>query len=76
MKTPLRIISIAALLTTLLAGCTNRQLYDSTQYLRIQDCEKLAGADRTQCMENARVPYPQYEKARQEAESGSKTPRE
>lgn len=63
-----RYLAGLALLAALLAGCSNRQIYDSSVYLRMQDCDKLAEHERAVCLEQARMPYDEYQKSRKEAE--------
>ena len=50
----------------LLAGCSSQQVYDSTQSLRVQDCEKLSISERDACLVNARTPYSEHAKRIQE----------
>lgn len=42
-------------------GCTAQQVYDSTQPLRLDDCQRLAGAERDDCLARARMTYPEHE---------------
>jgi len=49
------------LLVAVLAGCTAQQVYDSTQGLRLDDCQRLAGVEREDCLGRARLTYPERE---------------
>ena len=55
-----KLLPIAVLLLGA-AGCTAQQVYDSTQALRINDCQRLAGAERDDCLARARMTYPEHE---------------
>lgn len=55
------------LLAIALAGCSSQQVYDSSSELRAQQCGKLEARERDDCLRNARTPYGQYQKARDEA---------
>ena len=57
-------LSIPPLAFLALVGCTNRELYDGTMTWRTKECEKLQEPERTECMDRARMPDSQYEKAR------------
>jgi len=55
------------LLAIALAGCSSQQVYDSSSELRAQQCGKLEARERDDCLRDARTPYGQYQKAREEA---------
>ena len=63
----MRLIMLGMLAATLLAACSNRDIYEGTQAWRAQDCDlQSPQAAREQCREQARRTYPEYEKDRDE----------
>lgn len=59
------IIIAAALAALATAGCTNREVYDSLQGAREDQCRKIADADaRQRCYDDAHKSYDKYERER------------
>ena len=54
-----------------LAGCTADQVYGSTKALRVQECDKLTGREREECLAEAGKTYDEYEKERKRTTGGS-----
>ncbi len=52
------------------AACTSEQVYNSTSELRAQQCSKQPDREQAECASNARAPYGQYKRARDEAVQG------
>lgn len=52
------------------AACTSEQVYNSTSEWRAQQCSKQPDREQAECASNARAPYGQYKKARDEAVQG------
>ena len=50
----------------LLAGCTNKELYEAVQINRLNACEKLIGSQREECIESHSMPYKDYREKREE----------
>jgi hypothetical protein len=67
----LRMTGLALLLALTAAGCSSRQVYDSTSELRAQECGKLEPRERADCQQRARIPYTEYEKDRAAAAGGA-----
>ncbi len=63
----IRMTGLALLLALAAAGCSSRQVYDSTSELRAQECSKLEPRERADCQQRARTPYPEVRAAQQEA---------
>jgi hypothetical protein len=68
--TCVRAIVVLLLLATA-AGCSSRDVYESTRSLRMQQCETLGRQERTQCEAQARQSHAESEKLREEAEAGT-----
>ena len=67
MRTQVRLI-VTLLVAALLAGCSSRELYDSTQSLRADECRRQTkDANLSECLREARKPYEVYDKERREA---------
>jgi hypothetical protein len=59
----MRLLPVVAVLVAVLgAGCSSRQVYDSTQALRVEDCRKREVADPASCEDAARATYDENEK--------------
>ncbi len=48
------------------AGCTNQQVYESTEAWRISQCDRYAPRDRDECLATAKMPYSEYKANRRE----------
>jgi hypothetical protein len=56
---------LASALWFLLSACSSQQLYQSTQGLRQNECDRLMNADkRQQCIDAANKSYDAYDKER------------
>ncbi|WP_269620515.1 hypothetical protein [Zhongshania sp. BJYM1] len=51
----------------MLAGCSNRSLYEGVQASNRNDCAKLQSPQYDECMENANRSYNDYERERKES---------
>lgn len=69
----IRMTAVGLLLALAAAGCSSRQVYDSTSELRAQECNKLEPRERADCQQRARTPYPEVRAAQQDA-AGSAAP--
>ncbi|MFH0789502.1 MAG: hypothetical protein V2B13_18075 [Pseudomonadota bacterium] len=55
-------------LVFLTLGCTAKQVYDSAQGLRLNECNKIVNQDeRSRCVETANTSYEKYNRDRDEA---------
>ncbi len=55
-------------LVLLASGCTAKQVYESAQGLRLNECNKIVNQDeRAQCVETANTSYEKYKRDRDEA---------
>lgn len=49
-----------------LAACSQRQIYDSVQTNKRNECELLSGTQRQECLDRLAPDYQTYERQRQE----------
>ncbi len=49
-----------------LTACTQRQIYDSVQTSKRNECEILSGVQRKECLDRLAPDYQTYERQRQE----------
>ncbi len=61
----MRIVVLISLLC--LGACSNQRVYESSEDMREQYCEKLDDHAREACLEQARMPYDEYEQNRQDS---------
>ena len=57
-------------LLSVLAACSNQQLYNGIQKNRQLECQKLPGSQYDECMKEVSEPYEEYEHDRQELIKG------
>lgn len=50
----------------LLCACSQRQVYDSIQVNQRNECERLSGIQRDECLNQLGPDYPTYEQQRRE----------
>ncbi|TJY59506.1 hypothetical protein E4T66_14100 [Sinimarinibacterium sp. CAU 1509] len=62
----LPLLSGLCLITLAGSGCTNQEVYDSTEAWRITQCDRYAPRDREECLQQARMPYSEYKTNRHE----------
>lgn len=58
---------MALVVLLLLAGCSNKAIYDNIQLNNRRDCTKLPPSQYDSCIEQANKSYEEYEKERREA---------
>lgn len=65
----MRFINIASLflllLTSLITGCSSRDLYNAAQQNRLQECSKLYGAQREECEARYQKDFDTYQRERE-----------
>lgn len=61
----MRLVWLSGLL--LVSACSNQRVYESSQDMREQYCENLDEHRRETCLEQARMPYDEYEDNRQDS---------
>jgi len=61
-----RLFLLLMLLLILIAGCSNRQIYDAIQANQKNECLKIPSPEYEKCMERINKPYDKYEEERQE----------
>jgi hypothetical protein len=63
-----RLLLIVCGLVLLASGCTAKQVYESAQGMRQNECSKIVNPDeRSQCLETANTSYEKYKRDRDEA---------
>ena len=60
-------LSVYFMITLLLMGCSNRQIYTAVQENRRLECSKLPQGQYEKCMSEYDTPYEEYERERQAA---------
>ncbi len=60
----MKFLIVAAIFS--MAACSNRQVYDSIQANRTNECNTLSGVQREKCLESLAPDYNTYQKQRQE----------
>ena len=62
-------VAYVLLVSVLLAGCSNQQLYNAVQDSQKVDCQKYPDTRYEKCMEEFSVPYEEYESDRRGLEN-------
>ncbi len=65
----MRILFLSGLM--LVSACSNQRIYESSQDMREQYCENLDDHRREACLEQARMPYDEYEDNRKDSMNSS-----
>jgi len=60
------IILLLALLTISIQACSSRQMYNSMQYNRKLECQKVPSSDYDECIERTNESYDKYKQKRDE----------
>jgi hypothetical protein len=50
------------LLIVTISGCSARTAYDSLRYNREMECQKLQGADQSECLRRSGMSYDEYQR--------------
>jgi uncharacterized protein YbbK (DUF523 family) len=60
----IRLTLLCIILSALLPGCSNRQIYEGLQAGKRGECQKLQEPDRSRCLDSADVRYEDYKRER------------
>ena len=61
MKTCLLNIATINFMILSVTGCTSQNAYDNLRYHQEQDCQKMQGADRDDCIRRSDMSYDEYQ---------------
>lgn len=60
------------IMLVLLASCSNRQIYNTIQENRRQECQKLPSSQAEECTERYSMPFDTYQQRQEEANQTGK----
>lgn len=64
----INLLHLSAVLAALsIAGCASSTWYELMENGRVLSCDSLHGQERDECLEQAKMPYEQYEQERKRA---------
>lgn len=64
------IVALVLVMLTLVAGCTNRAIYDNIQLDNRRQCVEVPPSQYDECMEATSKPYDEYKRERDELKDG------
>ncbi len=67
MESPKTRLLVCLLFIVILAGCSNRQMYNSIAINRMHNCIPMEETLRDLCLQKYKMTYDEYERLRQEA---------